>query len=83
MAEPLGSLERLRRIMAILAEEGIAGYLPRQYGVTLEREAEVIEIVRSSPTGKQDLPSYMLGVAPGASRENIERAARRIIEEIP
>ena len=74
--------DRLKRIAAILVEESIATYLPFEYGVTLAREAETIELVRTSCDGEKDLPGYMLGIAPGADPESILRAARRIIDEL-
>ena len=50
--------------------------------MTLEGEAETIEVVRSSPDGAEDLPGYMLGVAPGAAPDSLARAARRILAEV-
>jgi hypothetical protein len=82
MSQPLSLAERLRKIAAILVEESVASYLPYQYGVTLEGEAETIELVRSSRGGEKDLPGYMLGIAPGADPASIQRAARRIIDEV-
>ncbi|MDP1860095.1 MAG: hypothetical protein Q8K82_15575 [Gemmatimonadaceae bacterium] len=74
---------RLKKIAMILVEESVASYLPYQFGVTLEKEAATIEIVRASPNGAADLPGYLIGAAPGADPASLARAAQRIIEEVP
>ena len=73
---------RLDKIARILVDESVASYLPYQFGVTLEKEAATIEIVRASRNGAEDLPGYLVGAAPGADPDSLARAAQRIIEEV-
>jgi hypothetical protein len=73
---------RIGKIGSILVEESVASYLSFHLGVTLEGEARTIDLVRSSDHGAEDLPGYMLGIAPEADPESISRATRRIIDEV-
>jgi hypothetical protein len=80
--QPSDLQARLSKIATILVEENVASYLPYQFGVTLEKEAATIEVVRASRNGAEDLPGYLIGAAPGADPECLARAAQRIIEEV-
>jgi len=81
-AEPSALEARLKKIAAILVEESIASFLPFEFGVTLEKEAQTIESVRTSPNGAADLPGYLVGAAPHADPASLARAAQRIIDEV-
>ena len=80
--QPSDLQTRLNQIATILVEESVASYLLYHFGVTLEKEAATIEIVRASRNGAQDLPGYLIGAAPGADPECLARAAQRIIAEV-
>ncbi len=82
MTNEPGLPDRLRKIAAILVEEGVASHLAYQFGVTLQGEAETIELVRSAPDGVEALHGYMLGIAEGADPDSIQRAATRILNEV-
>jgi hypothetical protein len=73
---------RVRAIATILVEESVARYLLYEHGVTLEGEAAMIELVRASNSGPQDLPGYLAGIAPRADPESLTRAAERILAEV-
>ena len=82
MSKQSDRAKRIKQIAAILIEESVATYIPYDLGMTLEGEAETIDVVRSSRDGPEELPGYMLGVAPGATPESLARAARRILTEV-
>jgi len=72
---------RVAVIATILREEGLAEWLHYEFGVTLDKEAEVLDIVCQKDRDVESVRGLLMGIADGADVEDLERAAQRIVNE--
>jgi hypothetical protein len=78
------SLDREARVAVIariLREEGLAEWLHYEFSVTVEKEAEVLDVVCQKDQDVDSIVGLLMGMADGASPADLKRAAQRILDE--
>jgi len=77
----LARQDRIAMIARILREEGVADWLHYEFGVTVEKEAEAVDAVCQKDHDAETILGLLMGMADGDEPRDLDRAAKRILDE--